>query len=209
MTTSNLPKFEVNILKNMWVSCSNQTAKALSEMLNKKVKTSSISPKVLLINKIPKLLNPRDVSTTILYMQLIDTVKGVIVISSPLKNILRMADIFLRKESGYFKDLSDENIPVIKELASVLAGYYVTALNNSFGTNYELSEPFLSVNPYRAIEDFDFGPVYVEEIHVLMFKTSFNIAQEGIKKDIILLFREESTKELLEMISSKISFVKD
>jgi chemotaxis protein CheY-P-specific phosphatase CheC len=120
-----------------------------------------------------------------------------------------MADIFLRKEPGYFKDLSDENIPVIKELASVLAGYYVTALNNSFGTNYELSEPFLSVNPYRAIEDFDFGPVYIEEIHVLMFKASFNIAQERIKKDIVLLFREESTKELLEMISSKISFVKD
>jgi len=69
----------------MWVSCSDQTAKALSEMLNKKVKTSSISPKILLINKIPKLLNPRDVSTTILYTQLIGTVKGVIVISSLLK----------------------------------------------------------------------------------------------------------------------------
>jgi len=192
----------------MWVSCSNQATKALSEMLNKKVNTISNSPKILLINKVPKSLNPKDVSTTILYTQLIDTIKGIIVISSSLKNILKIADIFLRKEPGYFKDLSDENIPVIKELANILAGHYVTALNNLLGIKYELSEPVLSVNPYRAIEDFDFGPVYVEEIHVLMLKTSFNIVQERIKEDVVLLFKKEFIRELLEMISSKISLVK-
>jgi chemotaxis protein CheY-P-specific phosphatase CheC len=201
-----IPKLESNILKNMWVSCSNKTAKAFSEMINRKVNVSSTSLKIVLINEVPQLLNLEDITTTVVFMQLLGSIKGVLILSSPLKNILKIADIFLHREPGHFKDLSDENLPVIKELASILAGYYATTLNKIFDTNYQLSTPFLYVNPYRAIERFGFGSVYKEEIRVLSFKASFDIAQEGIKNDIILLFREDSTEKIVETVSNKVKF---
>lgn len=201
-----VPKFEADILKKMWISSSDKTTKALSEMINRKVDVTSTSLKILLINEVPKLLNPSNITTTLVYIQLIGAIKGVIIISSTLKNMLKMADILLHKELGYFKDLSDENIPVIKELGNILAGYYVTALNDLLGIKYEFSDPSLSINPYRMIEELGFGPVYKENIYVLMFKATLNIGQERIKKDIVLLFRRESLKELLETVSNKISF---
>jgi chemotaxis protein CheC len=202
--TRKLPKFAVNILKSMWISCSNKVATALSEMINKEVKITSSSMKILLINEIPKLLNPEDITTTIVYTQLLGTIKGVIVISSPLENILKMADMLLHKKIGHYKDLSDENVPVIKELGNILAGYYISGLNKLFETKYEWTPPNLSVYPYRAIEDFSFGQVYKEEIYVLMFKAGFHIKEENIREDILLLFKRESIEKILELISRKV-----
>lgn len=203
---STIPKFETTILKNMWDSCSNKTTKALSEIINRRVDITSTSLKVLLINEVPELLDHKDITTTVIFVQLIGAIRGVIAVSSSLKNILKMADILLHKELGHFKDLSDENLPVIKELGNILTGYYITALNDLLGIKYELSDCFLSTNPHRAIEEFGFGSIYKEEIYVLMLKASFNIVQESIRKDIVLLFRKESINELLEMISGRIRF---
>jgi len=206
MENVKLPDFVSNILKNMWVSCSEKAAKALSEMINKKVEISSTSLKLMRINEVPKLLNPEDATTTIIFTQLIDPIKGVIILSTPLKNILKMADIFLHKRLGFFKDLRDENLPVIKEFASILTGYYITTLNELLEIKYRYSAPFLYVNPYRAIEKFGLGSVYKEKIYVLTFKVSFKITEEEIKKDVVLLFGEDSIKQLLEKISKKIKF---
>ncbi len=104
----------------------------------------------------------------------------------------------------FFKNLSDENIPVIKELANILAGYYITTLDNLFGTKYSWSDPFISVNPYRAIEDFDLGQVYIEEVRVLVFKSSFHIPDESIKEDVFLIFKKDNIPKILEFLSEKL-----
>lgn len=199
-----LPKIESKLLKKMWLSCSEVTAKALKEMINKEVKVSSSFLKVLLLNEVPKLLNPEKISTTIFFIKLKNAVNGVILLSSSLKDILRMADIFLKKEKGYFKDLSDENLPVLKELANILSGYFINILQKLFNTKYVLSEPFLSVNPFRAIEEFELGQVYKEEIYTLVFLSEFEIPEERIKQKIVLLFKSDDIRKILDLISEKI-----
>lgn len=199
-----LPKLESKLLKKMWSSCSELAAKALKEMINREVKVSSSVLKVLLLNEVPKLLNPEEISTTIFFIKLKDEINGVILLSSSLKDMLRMADIFLKKEKGYFKDLSDENLPILKELTNILSGYFINALQKLFEAKYILSEPFLSVNPFRAIEEFGFGQVYKEEIYTLVFSSEFEIPEEKIKQKIVLLFKSEDAEKILDLISEKI-----
>ncbi|VVB60089.1 Uncharacterised protein [uncultured archaeon] len=196
-----LPVAEANIIKDMWISCSSETAKALSETINSKVEVNSASPDILLINGVPKLLNPNNTATIVLWVKTLGNVSGVVVLSSTLKDMLALADRLLKKERGYFKDLSKENTSVIKELADLIAGYFVTALNKLLNTTYGLTPPKLSVNLYRAIEEFGLGKVYTEEVRVLMLKASFGIIEENIKLDMVVLFRKENVEKIVELIN--------
>ncbi len=203
-----IPKPKQDLLKNMLDNCSNDVATALSEMTNCKVDVSSTSLDILLLNDVPKLLNPNELTTTVLFMKLKGDINAVILLAAPLKNILKMADIFLHKEPGYFQDLSDENVSVVKEFAHILAGYYITALNSVLRENYELSVPLLSVNPHRAIEEFGFGFVYTENIEILALKASLNVCpeetncREKINEEIVILFKKNTIKKILRKLKS-------
>jgi chemotaxis protein CheC len=199
-----LPKFAENILRNMWTATSNKVVVALSQMINKEVKINSPSTKILLLNDVPKLMNPKEITTTLIYTKLEGEIKGVVVVSSTLRNILKIVDLFLHKEIGYYKDLSDENISVIKEFGNILAEYYVDGLNKLFETEYKFDPPVLSVNPYRAIEDFDFGNLYRKEIYSLIFQARFDIHEESILEDVFLLFKKEDIDSIVELVSKNV-----
>lgn len=195
-----IPLIEEEVLKSMMIDCSKKTANALSEMINMPINLSSTSLDILLINTLPEQMNPEDITTTVLYTPLKGSIKGVIVMSASLRNMLHMADIFLHKPKGYFKDLNDQNISVIKELTNILTDYYITALNSALHTNYRSSTPELSINPHRAIEEFGLGSVYADEIYVLVLKTEFAINQENIKETIFILFEKNEIKKILEKL---------
>ncbi|MEM5869911.1 MAG: hypothetical protein QXR09_01955 [Candidatus Aenigmatarchaeota archaeon] len=199
-----LPKLEEEILKKMWFSCSQLAANALSEMINRKVLVSLPLIKILRLNEVPRLLNPEEISITIFFIKIKNNMNGVILLSSPLKHILKMADIFLKKEMGYFKDLSDENLPVLKELSNILCGYFIDAFQKLFNKKYSLSEPYLSVNPFRVIEEFEFDHVYIEDIYGLVFATTIKIPEEKIEQKIVLVIRSDYVKNLLDMLSEKV-----
>ncbi len=202
--TTSIPKLEKEILDKMMADCSKKASEALSEMINLKVNMTSTSLNILPINDVPKLLNPEDVSTVLLYTKLSGLAYGTIIISAPSENILRMADIFLHKPKGYFRDFSAENVSVIKELANIIAGYYITALNHLLRTTYASSDIALSINPRRAIEEFGFGSIYTEDIPVLMLKASLEI-EGGIKEDATILFKKKDISKIMERVSDLIS----
>ena len=184
-----LSKAERKKLNSVWISCSAKAVKALTQTLGREVELKSFSTKFMLINDVPNLLNPEDITTTIVWMRVVGEINGVIVLCSSLSNIMKLADILLHKEIGHFKDLSEENMTVINELGNVVAGYYMDTLVKLF--NLQLEKPKLSVNPYRAIEFFGLGEVYRGKINVLLFESDFSIPQHTIDGEVILLFREE------------------
>lgn len=200
-----LPKFAENILRSMWTSTSNKVVVALSEMINKEVKINFPSAKILLLNDVPKLMNPKEITSTLIYTKLEGKIEGVVVVSSTLRNILKIVDLFLHKEIGYYKDLSEENISVIKEFGNILVEYYVDGLNKLFETEYKFNHPVLSVNPYRSIEDFGFGNVYRKEIYALIFQARFDIHEESILEDVFLLFKKEDIDSIIELVSKNVS----
>lgn len=195
-----LPGPEKGILEKMMADCSGMTAKALSETLSRPIDVISTSVNVLLINRVPELCNPDDFTAAVLSTRLKGDIEGVIIISSSVKSLLRMADIALHKKPGHFRNLSDKNLSAIRELAGILVGYYITALNHALNEEYVSTTPVLSVNPRRAIEDMGFGSVYTEEIHVLVLRAGFIIKEEDITEDIFILFRKEAARKILQRL---------
>jgi len=201
-----IPKYGLNLLNNMWNVCTSEVVQALSEMMEKEVKIKSTSLKIAVLNDLPKLINSREPSSTLVYMKLKDSIKGIVLICTSLKNMLNLIETIMHKKIGYYGALSNENIPVICELGYILSGYYISSLIKLFGEAINWEKPVLSTNPARAIEDFDLGPVYKEKIYVLMFKAVLHILPKPIELQVVLLFREEDVNKILETISEKATF---
>jgi|GEM_PF-1554231 len=197
---TSLTKIEEDTLNSMMYEFSKETAEALSAMINKTVDISSTSSKILLINDLPQLIGSANSATSIIFTKLTGGIRCVVVLSSALKDMAKLASLLLHKPEGYFDKLGTENTSAIKELADILIGYYITGLNHALNAEYHSTTPIISLNPVRSIEEFGFGPIYTEKIHVLVLKTSFSIREENIKKEITLIFKKESLEKLFEKL---------
>lgn len=199
-----LSKIEKKIVTDIWTLKTKETCEALSKMIRKDVKISSVSVRRIWINQVPRLLNPKEVSFTLISTKIFGKINGVILLACSLKDILKLAELLLHKEIGYYKALDEENLPVIIELTNVLQGYYISYLVKLFGAEISWSSPSLYTNAYRAIEEFDFGPIYIEKIYAHMLNANFEVKSEKISFKMLLLFKDSEIKKVLEAIEEKI-----
>lgn len=202
-----LPAYKNRILNTFWCSCVNDALNALSLMIRKNIKLMKSSVNIELINNIPKLMNPEEISTTLVYTRAYDHLNYVVITSFSLKHFLRLIDILLNKKINYYEALSEENKSSVIELGNIINGYFISSLNNLFDIKFKYKEPELSVNPYRAIENFKFGDIYREKINALTFISNFKVEWslvEDIEGKIILLTEEDKVDTMLEVISKKI-----
>ena len=156
---------------------------------------------------IPKLMNPNDINTTLVYTTVDDNLDAVIIFSSSLRHFLRMIDILLNKKIDYYSALNEDNEPVVAELGNIINGYFVSSLNKLFDMKFKFSEAEISVNPYRAIEEFGLGDVYKRKISVLTFKSNFKVQNEDIDGKVFMLADKEKTDMFLDAISRKVKIV--
>ncbi len=206
-----VPARALRVLEDKLTVCSNKTARAVYMMINVKADAFPAALRTVTADEIPNLLNSHDVTTTVLSDKIIGTANSIVVLSAPLKDIVKIADIFLHKQRGYFKDITNENVHVIKEFVNILAGYYATALNELLDTNYTTSEPSLSIDPYRVLENdphklirnLGFGSAGEDESSALVFETDFSIPEYDIKMKITLLSGKEDVKKMIEAIDGK------
>lgn len=200
-----MPDSEMNALENKLITSSNNTARALSEMISMKVGAVPSSLRAMPINEIPNILDSGDSNTTILLNKITGTANSAVIVSASQSDILIIADILLHKERGYFKSISNENISVIKEFSNILAGYYVSALNELFGTKYGVSPSSLPINPYRSvdkdpyiiIESLGFSFPAAKDVCALAFCAEFYIAEYDARIKAALLLKKEDAKKIL------------
>jgi len=199
-----LPAYKSQILNVFWSSCIKNALDALSLMLRKNIKLMKSAINIELINNIPKLMNPKEVTTTLVYTRAYNHLNCVVITSSSLKHFLRLIDILLKKKIDYYEALNEENKSSVLELGNIINGYFISFLNSLFNTRFKYEPPELSVNPYRAIEDFNFGDIYKKKTYVLLLNSDFKVEMENIEGKIFLLTEENNTDAILDMISKKV-----
>lgn len=196
--------YKIQILNAFWDSCVKEATEALSSMIRKDVKKTKSVIKVSNLKDIPKMMNPKEITTTLVYTKVPGQIKFVIVFSSSLKGFLGLIDMLLKKKIDYYTALNEENEPLIAELGNIINGYFVSSLDRVFGKNLKYQEAEISTNPFRAVEEFGMGNIYKENIKVLVFKSDFKIKNENIEGKMFLLAEEKKMDVLLEEISKKL-----
>lgn len=194
---------ELRALESKLNVCSENISNALFEMIRIKVNTSPSLIKVAPLKTIPVFMGD-DKNITVLYNGIIGTSNGSIMLSAPLADIIKISEIFLHKQHGYFKELNTENLSVIKELSTILAGYYITALNELTDGSYAVLKPALSVGSHgltdKLIENIGMNP-QSSETDVLIFGKDFFIESEQITIRALLLLKKDDVLKMVKIIN--------
>ena len=196
---------ELRVLESKLNVCSGNISNALFEMIRIKVDTSPSLIKVTPLKNVPGLMGS-DKNITVLYNGIIGTSNGSVMLSAPLNEIIKMSEIFLHKQHGYFKELNSENLSVIKELSTILAGYYITALNELTDGSYAILKPTLSVGSHgmadKLIENLNMNPES-SKIDVLIFEKDFFVESENITIRALLLLKKDDVLKMVKIIDTK------
>lgn len=195
-------------MKNFWESCVDEALVALGKMIRKDVRPIESSIKIELINNLSETLNHTKISNIIVYTKITNSFNSIVLICSPLNNYLKLIDMLLHKKIEYYEALDQENIPSVIELGNIINGYFISSLNSLFEEKFNFYETEISTNPYRVIEDFGFGDIYMKKIRVLKFESDFKVLSENINGKLILLTDMNKIDKILENISSKLHIVR-
>jgi chemotaxis protein CheY-P-specific phosphatase CheC len=128
------------------------------------------------------------------------TMKAGMLMMLSLNDILEIAGMFHHKPKGFYKDLSDENIPTIEETFNIIMGYYVDVFRNV--TDVDFIDPELSLNPRKVIEFLNIGRIQAENVKIAVFKIDFSM-ENGISGKILFVFNESHAMNLGNMIWSR------
>lgn len=195
-----LSEVEKSSLKTMWANCSKKAVRGFSGTIKREIGIESISLKIMVLNDVPKMLNPEDANTTVFWVPIKGDVEGVVILSSAYYDILKMADALLKREIGYYKEINEENISVINDLVYIIVGYYMDFLIKLF--KIKLGTPSWSISPYKMLEFLELGNIYKEKIEVLIFQTEFLIPEGNIKGNIVLIFKREMAESVMRALGT-------
>jgi len=197
-----LTEYEKASLKNIWENCSKNAVEGFSGTLSRKIRIESFSIETMVLNDVPKMLDPEDTSTTVFWVPIKGKINGAVILCSAYYDILKMADMLLKMEMGHYKEINEENISVINDLVYIIVGYYMDFLVKLF--EIKMEKPSWSISPYKMLEFIELGNVYRERIEVLVFQTKFLITDEDIKGNIVMIFRREMAESILRALSSRV-----
>ena len=192
------------MLTTAWNASTLKAITALSQTLSKKASISNVFVDILKLGEVPSILNPDNSYTGVVWGEISGVFNGVVVLSAEVKHILMLAEYLLHKPKGFFKDLSDENVSVIKEVTNIIAGYYIDSLNFFFDKGLVLGKVNLSVNSFKAVEFFGLGKTYDESNEVFVLENKFKI--EGVVSKTFIITKSSVAKMFFERSLKKASF---
>ncbi|MCX8178730.1 MAG: hypothetical protein N3D75_02805 [Candidatus Aenigmarchaeota archaeon] len=195
---------EKELIKKALAIASKNSFSALSQTLSKKIKTLKSEVDILSIKDLIQTFYPYTDKPIVTWVKVENRIQNTIFVLSRENDILRLADVALHKDYGFYKSLSDENVSVIKQICDLIIGYFIDAEIKLFADNFEQSRPELSVNPARAVEFFGFKDVYSQKFLVLT--TGFSI-DNSIECKIFLIFKANEKNEIIKRIEENIHLI--
>jgi chemotaxis protein CheC len=118
-------------------------ATALSQLLGKRIFITVPQANILSLSEVPKLVGDPNTLVAGLTLSILGDATGKIVLLFPRDSALRLADMLLKQPVGSSKILTEMGHSAIKEAGNILAGAYLSALNEFLGMLLLISVPTL------------------------------------------------------------------
>lgn len=118
-------------------------ATALSQLLGKKVTITVPKANIIALSAIPNLVGDPNTLVAGLTLSILGDATGKILLLFPRDSALHLADMLLKQPLGSSKILTEMGHSAIKEAANILAGAYLSALNEFLGMLLLISVPTL------------------------------------------------------------------
>jgi len=200
MKIGNLNEPQLDALREISNIGMGHAATALSQLLGKTIHLRV--PRVMItdISQVPELLGGAGKMVVGIYLQILGSARGNILMIFPRENAVRMLDKLLHRENQRGGLLTELEVSALKEVGNILASAYLNALGTMLKMPLIPSVPVLSFDMAGAVVDY----VLVDLAEVgdlsLMVETEFSEDEEQVGGHFFLLPDPPSLQIILKAI---------
>jgi len=200
MRIANLNEAQIDALREVSNIGMGHAATALSQLLGKTVHLQV--PQVLItdISKVPELLGGAEKMVVGIYLQVLGSARGNILMIFPRENAIKMLDKLLNRDNTKGGLLSELEVSALKEVGNILASAYLNALGSMLKMTLIPSVPMLSFDMAGAVVDYVLVDLAADGDLSLMVETEFFEEGEQVKGHFFLLPDPPSLQIILKSI---------
>ncbi|HEX5773149.1 MAG TPA: chemotaxis protein CheC [Geomobilimonas sp.] len=200
MRIANLNEAQIDALREVSNIGMGHAATALSQLLGKTVHLQV--PQVLItdISKVPELLGGAEKMVVGIYLQVLGSARGNILMIFPRENAIKMLDKLLNRDNTKGGLLSELEVSALKEVGNILASAYLNALGSMLKMTLIPSVPMLSFDMAGAVVDYVLVDLAADGDLSLMVETEFFEEGEQVKGHFFLLPDPPSLQVILKSI---------
>lgn len=197
-----LTDFQKDALKEVGNIGIGHATTSLSQMVNKKVSISFPDMKLLPLIEVPALVRNEDPVVGVI-LQLTGDAKGFLLLLLS-KRTAKMLIKLILGESDETKEFDEMEVSVLKELANIMGGTYISSLSNFLSISIGISTPSQAYDMSGAIIDQVLCLMGPDVNDVLYLKTEFYINEEKIDGKILIFTDADAITNMLEAINKMV-----
>lgn len=195
-----LTQMEADALREVGNIGTGNAATSLSQMLNQKIDLIIPETRFIPIQEFAAHIGSPDEIFVCTYLQVIGDVRGESLFLFSKEDALRIIDLMMGQPEGTSMLIDELGESALKEMSNVFEGSYLSSLANFFQIKMLPDVPHITQDMLQAVLDFVLAKVSNYANEILSIKTEIVISDQKVKGVFILLFDDNSLKQLLSIM---------
>lgn len=188
-------KDEMDILKEAGSMAAAHASTALSTMLQRQINLYLPSVEIISSEKIEQAISIKN-SLIILQSQILEGLKGKIIILIEEKNAYKLLDLFYKIKGNWSGGaLTEMGMSLIKEFVSIIISAYINTLGSLLKKVIVPSLPTIINTPFTTFIKLLIWD-YQKERYILLNKATFEEPKESIQGNMWLILTPEAAEEI-------------
>lgn len=177
-------------------------ATALSQLMNKKIRMTVPSVRVLPFADVPEVVGGAEMIVAGIISSVSGSAPCNILFLLPLECALALVDILTGRDTGESKELNEFDKSALSEVVNIVGAAYLNSLSNFTGLDFIPSVPAIAVDMAGAILDVVLIEAGAVGDQVLFMETEFSETEANVSGSFFLLPEEGSMEKILTAIGA-------
>lgn len=175
-------------------------ATALSQMTKKRVDVNVPKFSLSTIESAQSIFGDPESPVIAVYLKLLGGAEGVILFSFSIDDAKRLANCLLGKREGAPLKLDEMEVSAIKEITTILAGSYLSAMSKMLKMKLLISSPSMTEDMAGAVIDNILIETSKTADHLIVVNTELSIVGEKIFTYFFFIPESESFKKIISVL---------
>lgn len=188
--------YQMDALREIGNIAAAHSATALSKLLGEQILIDVSQSHLYPVEELPHALSHFAEKVAVVYMEVYEEERGIILFVFPYKNAVRLSNMFLKKSQDPNREIGEHDRAAITEIGNILACAYLNAISKFLDITLMPSPPGVSVDMLEAILEFPASLLGQRSEYALVIETKF-VNGKGAFPGLILFLLDSKSQDLI------------
>ncbi len=198
-----LTEFQLDAFREIGTIGAGNGATALSQMMNKKIRMTVPSVRILAFAEVPEVVGGAEMIVAGIFTTVSGNAPCSILFLLPLDSAVILVDILMCRIPGATKELNEVDKSALAEVVNIVGAAYLNSLSSFTLLDFIPSVPAVAIDMAGAILDVVLISAGTIGDHVLFMETEFSETEENVTGNFFLIPDEGSLEKILSAIGVK------